>query len=208
MRAPAYNRGSGKAAAFLRDNVNFAGDECLTWPFSTAPTGYGMLGHLGEQLYAHRYMCELVNGPPPSPTHEAAHSCGRGKFGCVDPRHLSWKTPTENALDSKGHGTHARNQWGPMGKLSRNQIAEIWALKGRETQAKLAERFGVSASTIRDIYLGRTHLGMTAVAMLRKLSERDLGDLPNFSSGRWDRQALEAMIDDLVADTNKKADEN
>lgn len=198
------NRGKGATHAWLLANLNYAGVECLSWPFCTLPTGYGVFGHLGEHHYAHRYMCELVNGPPPSPIHEAAHSCGRGKFGCVDPRHLSWKTPSENALDSRAHGTQARNPWGPMGKLSKNQIAEIWALKGRKTQAQIAEQFGVSASTIRDIYLGRTHLGMTAVAMLRKLAERDLADLPNYSSGLWSRRNLEALIDDLVAETNKK----
>jgi hypothetical protein len=200
-------RGQGEAVAFLRDNVGYDGDGCLTWPFCTMPTGYGAFGYLRKSHYAHRFMCELINGPAPSPVHEAAHSCGRGKFGCVDPRHLSWKTPTANALDCRAHGTHSRNPWGNMGKLSKNQIAEIWALKGRETQAKTAERFGVSASTIRDIYLGRSHLGMTAVAMLRKLAERDLGDMPNHSSGLWSRRNLEAMIDDLVADTNKKPDD-
>lgn len=195
--------GKGEAAAFLFDNVGYNGDGCLTWPFSTMPTGYGALGYLGEQHYAHRFMCELVNGPPPSPIHEAAHSCGRGKFGCVDPRHLTWKTPTGNALDSREHGTQARNPWGPKGKISRRQIAEIWALKGRETQAVTGKKFDISASTVRDIYLGRSHLGMTAVAMLRKLSERDLGEFKNYSSGMWSRQNLEAMIDDLVVDTNE-----
>lgn len=200
-------RGKGRAAAFLHDNVNYSGEDCLTWPFCTMPTGYGVLGYLRKNHYAHRFMCELVNGPPPSPVHEAAHSCGRGKFGCVDPRHLSWKTPTANALDSREHGTQARNPWGAAGKLSRNQIAEIWALKGRETQEKIAARFGMSASTIRDIYLGRTHLGMTVVAAMRKLSERDLGGMKNYSSGLWSRQNLEAMIDDLVVDTNRPFDD-
>lgn len=196
-------KGEGEAVTFLRDNVGYDADGCLEWPFSTMPTGYACFGYLGKSLYAHRFMCELVKGPPPSPLHEAAHSCGRGKFGCVDPRHLSWKTATENALDSAKHGTQARNPWGNTGKITRNQVAEIWALKGRETQAETGARFGVSASTIRDIYLGRSHLGMTAVAMLRKLSERDLGDMKNYSSGMWSRQNLEALIDDLVADTNQ-----
>lgn len=200
----ANNRpGEGAAAAFLHNNIGYQGEECLTWPFSTMPTGYGAFGYFGQQLYAHRFMCELINGPAPSPIHEAAHSCGRGKFGCVDPRHLTWKTPTGNALDSREHGTQARNPWGNKGKLSRNQVAEIWVLKGRETQAVTAARFDVSASTVRDIYLGRTHLGMTAVTMLRQLSERDLGEFKNYSSGLWSRQNLEAIIDDLVADTNE-----
>lgn len=198
--------GEGNAVAWLRAHVDHPGDECLRWPFSTHPTGYGSLGYMGEILYAHRFMCELVNGPAPSPVHEAAHLCGNGKEGCVHPRHLLWKTATQNALDSRGHGTQARNRWGPKGKITRRQVAEIWALKGRETQAVIGAKYDISPSTVRDIYLGRTHLGMTAVAMLRLLSEReDLGAMPNYSSGLWSRRNLEAMIDDLVADTNTVA---
>lgn len=195
-------KGKGRGVEFLRDNVNFDGKDCLIWPLSRGPTGYAQFGYLGGMFYAHRFMCELVNGPPPSPDHEAAHLCGRGKDGCVHPKHLLWKTATQNALDSRLHGTQARNPWGSKGNLTRRQIAEIWAAKGKETQQTTAERFGISASTVRDIYLGRTHLGMTAVAILRQLSQRDLGDMKNFSSGMWSRRNLEAMIDDLVADTN------
>jgi hypothetical protein len=195
-------RGEGAGVTFLRDHVNYDGPDCLIWPLSRHPTGYGSFGYLGEVLYAHRFMCELANGPPPDPVYEAAHSCGRGRDGCVHPKHLSWKTRTQNALDSRGHGTQVRNRWSNRGKITRRQVAEIWAAKGIETQTALAKKYDVSGSTIRDIYLGRSHLGMTAVAMLRLLSERDLGDFSNFSSGMWSRRSLEAMIDDLVADTN------
>lgn len=199
----AHNRGRGAAAQFLRDNISYDGPGCLIWPFSRQPSGYGALGYNGKQCYAHRLMCEMVKGPAPTTRHEAAHSCGRGRDGCVDPRHLDWKTPTENALDCAGHGTQSRNRWGNAGKLTRRQVAEIWALKGRETQAETGKRFDVSASTIRDVYLGRTHLGYTAVSMLRTLSELDLSMFPNYSNGAWSRANLEAMIDDLVAATNE-----
>ncbi len=56
-------RGEGAAAKFLHDNVLYAGDACLIWPFSRMPTGYGSLGYLGKLHYAHRLMCELVHGP-------------------------------------------------------------------------------------------------------------------------------------------------
>ncbi len=153
--------GQGAAAAFLYDNVAFTGDGCLTWPFSTMPTGYGALGYLGKQHYAHRFMCELVNGPPPSPTHEAAHSCGRGKFGCVDPRHLSWKTISENSLDCRGHGTQARNKRGNRGHLTDQDAEEIKALRGYLTQAEIAGMFNTSQPTVRDIFTGRSRAGRT-----------------------------------------------
>ena len=49
-----------------------------------------------------------------------------------------------------------------------------------------------------------TKSGACAKAVLRLLSEReDLGDMKNYSSGLWSRRNLEALIDDLVADTNQ-----
>lgn len=202
-------RGKGYGIAFLREHLNDSDGPCLIWPLSRNPNGYGMLGFERKSYWAHRFMCEMVHGPAPTTEYEAAHSCGKGHEGCVHPRHLSWKTPSQNALDSRKHGTHSgRNPWGWKGSLSRNQVAEMWSLKGRMTQDKIAAKFGVSASTVRDIYLGRSHAAMTVVAMLRKLSERELGDMKNYSSGLWSRRNLEAMIDDLVADTNRPFEED
>src|SRR5687767_11942772 len=137
------NKGKGRAYAFLRDNVNHNGDDCLIWPFNTLPTGYGTFSYLGTLYYAHRFMCELVKGPASSSEHEAAHSCGRGKSGCVDPRHLSWKTTKENAADGVRQGTYARKRNGPQSRLTAQQIAEIWAARGRERPGETAARFGI-----------------------------------------------------------------
>ena len=156
MRA-SRKKGQGAAIKWIRDHVGYAGDDCLTWPFHrNRQNGYGSFGHLGEHYYAHRYMCELVKGPPP-PAHECAHSCGKGHEGCVNPRHLSWKTKSGNLRDCGEHGTSARNLWGRFGRLTKEQVAAIKALKGKETQDKIAARFGISASSVRDIYLGRTY---------------------------------------------------
>jgi hypothetical protein len=78
-----------------------------------------MLGYLGDTLYAHRLMCQLAHGDPPTPDHIAAHSCGRGHEGCVNPNHLSWKTYSENELDKRVHGTTRNPWWGKKGKLTR-----------------------------------------------------------------------------------------
>src|SRR3972149_10759839 len=99
-------KGRGKAYLFLLKQIGLEDGPCLIWPFSTNGTGYGRLGVDGKGYYAHRYMCELVNGPPPTPDHEASHDCGNGHLGCVHPRHLEWKTASENHLDRRRHGTH------------------------------------------------------------------------------------------------------
>lgn len=149
-------KGNGERYLFLRDNVGYDGPGCLMWPGPRNPNGYAMLGFEGRMYWAHRLMCELVNGPPPE-GHEASHSCGNGKHGCVDPRHLTWKTKSQNGFDRRRHGTTTTNKYGPRGKIMPEQAAQIRALAGQMTQADLAARFGVSEPTIRDILKGKTH---------------------------------------------------
>lgn len=143
-------KGKGRAIAWLRQHMSFRGKECLTWPFyRLIPHGYGRLGYEGGLYYAHRYMCEQVHGPAPTSKHEAAHSCGRGHTGCVNPRHLSWKTRTANLLDRRTHGTHVSHRYGNQGKLSASQVARIQALKGKKTQFELAAMFKMSRGCIQ-----------------------------------------------------------
>lgn len=150
-------KGQGKCYQWLIDHQGYEGDYCLIWPFYRNPNGYGQLGYLGESYWAHRFMCELVKGPPPTPDHEAAHSCGNGAGGCAHPKHLSWKTKSENLLDCSEHGTQARSANGNKGRLTSDQVEGIRALKGKKTQAEIAFTFGVSEPTVRDIFLGRSH---------------------------------------------------
>jgi hypothetical protein len=150
--------GNGKAVNWLRDHIAYEGDDCLIWPFSRA-RGYGNFGLRGQQHYAHRYMCEIVNGPPPSLRHQAAHSCGNGHNGCVNPKHLSWKTQSDNQLDRRKHGTHNIAEWGKrgkVGKLTGEQVIEIRKLKDTKTHAELAKMFGVGRRNIGAILGNRS----------------------------------------------------
>lgn len=137
-------KGRGRAYLWLMEHRSDKSDDCLTWPFSFC-RGYGHFGHLGEMLYAHRFMCELVHGPSPSPRHYAAHSCGNGDKGCVNPLHLSWRTPSQNQLDRTTHGRPSR---GGRPQFTPRQILEIRRLKGRATQDDIAALLGVPRSTI------------------------------------------------------------
>jgi len=125
------------------------------WPFSKT-RGYGAFRYLGKGYYAHRFMCQIVHGDPPSPAHQAAHSCGNGHLGCVNPQHLSWKTQSENQLDCREHGTQAKNTAGNGGRLNQGMAEEIRSLKGIKTQWQIAEQFRISESAVSDIWLGRT----------------------------------------------------
>ena len=150
-----YNKGKGRSVQFIREHVNYDGDECLIWPFSS-PNGYGQFGHEGKHYYAHRFMCELVSGPPSSPEHEAAHNCGNGNRGCVHPKHVEWKTPSQNQADRAVHGTKSR---GPAGKVSFRQAQEIRALRGIRKQREIAEMFGISRSNVSHIQRGKHQNG-------------------------------------------------
>lgn len=149
-------RGNGKTIIWLRANARHEGDNCLTWPFSIDPqNGYGRLGYLGKMYWAHRLMCELAHGVPTTTKHEVAHSCGRGHEGCVNPRHLSWKTRSENQRERRLHGTHGKGD-GPRCRLTPEQASEIRQLRGIKTQAELAAIYGVSWQNIGMIQRGET----------------------------------------------------
>lgn len=122
-------------------------DCCLIWPFGRHKDGYGtLIGDDGKMTYAHRYMCRLIKGEPPTPKHQASHSCNRGHDACVNHHHLDWKTPGAN---------HKEGEWHPKVKLTVEKAAEIRALKGLEQTSITAQRYGVREVTVRQVQSGR-----------------------------------------------------
>lgn len=141
--------------AWLLAHVGYQGDECLIWPFGKDSRGYGQVSWNRKIRRAHRVMCQLVHGDPPTPEHHAAHSCGNGHKGCVHPQHVSWKTASENQLDRRKHGTHGGSMGFGLTKLNMRAATAIRAARGKVTQKRLAEIYGVSDATIRDVQAGR-----------------------------------------------------
>jgi hypothetical protein len=103
-------------------------------------------------------MCELVHGPSPSKKHQAAHNCGNGHLGCVNPSHLCWKTPRENSLDMWKHGTMPSCERAPAAKITQAIADEIRALyaTGGWTIAALAKKSGFSKSATFAVIQHRT----------------------------------------------------
>ncbi len=53
-----------------------------------------------------RLVCEWFWGPPPTPLHEAGHTCPKGENArCVHPLHLAWQTRAENEAHKRTYGT-------------------------------------------------------------------------------------------------------
>lgn len=142
----------GSLLKFYREFVlPYDGDDCLTWPYSRTK-GYGVMTRDGRRTNVSRFLCEDIHGAPPTPQHEAAHSCGKGHMGCVTKRHLSWKSPLENAKDKILHGTTGRGN--VNAKLTEAAARQIIELRGIMSQRKIAEMFGVSVMHVCHIQRG------------------------------------------------------
>jgi len=140
---------------WLRAHIDHNGDECLTWPFPPASTGYGQIKWHGKMRGAHRIMCELAHGPAPSPDHEAAHSCGKGHEACVNPKHLRWATKVENKADMLIHGTRPRGERQGSAKLTTEAVRQMRALAGALSHQKIGAMFGVSQTQASRVISGK-----------------------------------------------------
>ncbi|MFN4296800.1 MAG: HNH endonuclease [Brevundimonas sp.] len=106
----------------------------------------------GERLLAHRWVCEQINGPPPSTVHHAAHSCG--VRSCVNPHHLRWATPSENCMDRAKHGTSGKGKPGPRRVLTEAQVKRIRRLGPSMSQRQIADLVGTSQGHVGRILRG------------------------------------------------------
>jgi hypothetical protein len=148
---------TGAARNFLESvALPYEDDDCLIWPFGRIKNGYAYVKADGMMRPTHRVLCELAHGPSPSPHYEAAHSCGNGHLGCVNPRHVRWATHTENMHDAITHGTTTRGSKNPANKLDDNDVRRIRKLRGSASQRAIAAEYGVAQGTIHDIQRRRT----------------------------------------------------
>jgi hypothetical protein len=147
---------NGAPLAWLKSNAEFTGEECLFWPFGGK--GRGIINATvvhGPALPA-RIMCVLAHGKPPTRKYQAAHSCRGGPDGCVNPRHLRWATPRENAADRINDGTDYRGEKNKQAKLTEKEVLIIRSLSGKMFQREIAEEFNVTRECISAILRGRT----------------------------------------------------
>ena len=146
----------GELQRFFEEVVlPYDGNDCLVWPFSRDTNGRGQIKVGGKKVVVSRRVCEEANGPPPTPKHEAAHSCGNGHEGCVTKGHLVWKTPKQNSEDKIRHGTLIRGERCNFAKITESQAREILALKGKETLRSIAGRFGITQGAVSQIQNGK-----------------------------------------------------
>lgn len=124
-------------------------DECIVWPFPLNRNGYGRVCVDAHRDYVHVHAL-LRHQPRPFPGAVVRHGpCHNA--ACYNPRHLSWGTQAENVRDMLRDGIRS----GPARRLTNEDAASIRA--SAELGRVLAERYGVSHSTIKAIRQGRIY---------------------------------------------------
>lgn len=144
---------AGEALAWLLEHAGHEDEEsCLTWPFARMRGGYGHLQVNGRFHPAHRHMCRLAHGEPPTPTSQAAHSCGNGKNGCVNPKHLRWMSPSENAIENLVLGSMPTGEKCAHTFLTEREVIAIRRLHiAGVVQRRIAEAFEVTPQRVNEI---------------------------------------------------------
>lgn len=147
---------SSKTMQWIIANKDHESHECLIWPFARTKAGYPNMKHNGTYRVASRVMCEIAHGEPEIKSMHAAHSCGNGKGGCINPNHLSWKTAQENEADKTQHGTRYTGEGCSYSKLTWDMVDSIRADSKTMRNKDMATKYGVSKQTISNVVLNKS----------------------------------------------------
>ncbi len=148
----------GEQLSFFARALRSDTDECILWPHQKTKDGYGRLWLFGRPVFAARAICAQTRGAPPDESWHSAHSCNQR--ACINPRHISWKSPSENMADKVEHGTHQVGEVNPHAKLTEEQVLEMRRLRPSHSLSQLADIFEVTPTTVSRIVrrLGWTHI--------------------------------------------------
>lgn len=141
---------------WIEKHSKYEGSDCLKWPFGVGDHGRGTVTISGKTISAPRAMALAAHGDPPTDQHQAAHICGNGHLGCMNPKHLAWKTAAENEADKDVHGTKRMGTDINTSRLTENQVRYIRSQRGLVTGRHLANMFGVTPSAITSVQLRKS----------------------------------------------------
>lgn len=124
---------------------------CVAWPGRKDRDGYPITRIGRKYKTVGRVLLELFVGAGPEGAH-VLHSCDNP--ACVNPRHLRWGTPKENAADRVQRLRQPRGVNAPNAKLSGAAVIEIRAgLSCHEA----CSRFGIRKSSYYRVLAGESY---------------------------------------------------
>ena len=124
-------------------NVMTNENGCWIWMAARTQGGYGALWLDGEVKYTHRVVGVLCLALDENSGQYVLHNCDTP--ACCNPNHLRLGSHQENMADASAKGRLSK-------KLTPTEVIEIRRLRAEgHTQQDLADRFGVSRMTIRQI---------------------------------------------------------
>jgi hypothetical protein len=133
---------------------------CWNWAGRLEGNSRGRIRVAGRYQLCSRLSYELHKGPIPAGL-LVCHHCDNPQ--CINPDHLFVGSVADNSADmvrkGRAHRFNGRRRGvgNPNAKLTTQDVEIIRAQSvGIATDAGLAARFGVSATTIKDIRLGKT----------------------------------------------------
>jgi len=130
------------------------GEPAECWPYvgrSKTPSGYGSIFWDGRRRGAHRLAWELFNSDSAGEL-EICHRCDNPI--CCNPHHLFIGTHYQNMMDAAVKGRMNRGANNGQAKLTADKVIQI--RNSPESGTALADRFEVSARTIRDVRIRRS----------------------------------------------------
>ena len=142
-------------ATFMAAAAAYKGSACLLWPYATNGRGYprATMFKPKRNVYAHREVCRMAHGEPPTSRHQAAHAVTCTSRACIAGNHLRWATQAENEADKIPQGRTARGENQGRSKLTRADVRAIRA--DPRAQTEIADSYGVHQSHVSAIKLRR-----------------------------------------------------
>jgi len=106
---------------FVERHVGHHGVDCLFMPLSDGRIP-AQAARMGYTMTAARLMCTLAHGVQGQEM-VVRHKCGNGHLSCVNPDHLTWGTPEQNARDTFLH-TARPVEWRGLTDEEREEILD------------------------------------------------------------------------------------
>lgn len=130
---------------------------CWEWTAGKTAQGYGQF-YYGRPGYAHRFAYERLIAPIPEGK-MVRHECDNPS--CVRPSHLMLGDQFDNMADmyERRRNQHAKGERHGKAKLTDQQVIGIY--KSPLPHKKIAAKFGVGTTCVRDIKNGRTWAHVT-----------------------------------------------